>query len=676
MFSLFNGRKDYYDYGAKKEDPPTTKMEEAGIEDSGIVVDHRQIQVPVSPFGTNSYEVTDEAKSELSSSAYGSGSLQPDTPSNDEPILQQQQQQQKQPSKETMPKQKQQRKSKNVHAISYVTQALEHGYEPGYEDDLSTLGDESIIRRGKQNQLKQQELRKKQLEHEQQQQQQQQQQLQKQKNKNKNKNKPPKQKYDKTKISQAHTRSTEELSPQSNDLSFSFSNVMDENEKMPDSSRLGYEITDDSLTDKGKDVDFGDGNSKKEGDSFIDRNKWAIIKFMVIISLFLLMTAAAVLVVSLLHMRSIVSETEAWTMENGNYRDDASDFTERSPVAPFRPSPTKEPTQSPTSDPTSSPPTSYPTTVDIVNSLTDAERAKVGTDLKFVIANFSPSSLPLLDDPNSAQTKAFNWMTKDPDYWNMEISRIVQRWTLAVLYYSTGGPNWKTENFPETYAEGKSPWLTYSDECLWESTNQDTQGLICDSQKNLFGIHLRGVGLTGSLPAELSLLSNHMRLLFFNGNQLTGTLPSELGRLTALEKLNLQYNNFTGNLPSEIGQWGLLTIASLGNNRFSGQIPLETGSWGSMQTIDFRNNQFYGTLPSELSNLPYLETISLEGNFLTGTIPYEFNFMYQLTSLKVQSNDLSGDMPWGLCPGCYSVLELEADCQQVFCDCCTMCYRE
>ena len=748
MFSLFGGRKEYYDSRTKKRKPnaanetPTkgAVMGESGIEDSGIVIDHNQNRVPISPFGTNSYAVDDEdlVPSELSSSAYGSSYNQqqhPDTPSNDltTTTTSQQLQQQQIPSNDTTmkvaldPKQaKQEQKlspnnsSNGVHAISYVTQAPEHGYTAGDEDDLSTLGDESIIRRGFH---KHKELLKQQAE-----------QKKKHKNRSNKKQVPPTKSYDTTKIDKAHTRSTEEISPsnesgQSGDLPFSFSNVLDVNEKIPDASCLGYDITDHSLTDRDQNTaDFEKDYREKEEADFLQRNRWTIIKFMVAISLFLLMVAAAVLVVSLLHMRSVANETEAFTMDNGGYASNGESTDDTLPPLVPVPAPTElvppdsvfaidatSPndvmTTSPTSadvittSPTSSTSIAATTIVrpwtdmpnqsqftdapvsaqaptiessiglgDIANAADANERAKVGTDLRFVIANFSPTSLIFLEDPNSAQSKALDWMTKDPNYWNMEISTIVQRWTLAVLYYSSGGPNWQTEGFPDTYAEGKSPWLSYSDECLWESTNQGTQGRICDSDNNLFAIHLRGAGLTGTLPAELSLLSDHLRLLFVNGNELTGTLPSELGRLTALEKLNLQYNNFSGSLPSEIGTWNVLSIASLGNNQFSGQIPAETASWGSMRTIGFENNIFYGTLPKEWSNMPYLEKISIEYNLLTGTIPNEFNYMYQLTSLSMQNNDLTGEMQWGLCPGCYSVVDLKADCEEVTCECCTMCF--
>jgi hypothetical protein len=310
----------------------------------------------------------------------------------------------------------------------------------------------------------------------------------------------------------------------------------------------------------------------------------------------------------------------------------------------------------------------------VVNTIDDAEQSKVADDLRFVIGSFSPESEPSLQDPESAQSKAFTWVTQDPNYWDYGVFTIVQRWTLAVLYYSTNGPTWKTELLPKVYAEGKSPWLSYSDECLWESSNEGNQGIVCDSENNYFAIHLREIGVTGSLPPELGLLSDHLRLIFFNGNELTGTLPSELGQLTNLQKINFQYNNLSGSLSTEFGRWTDLSIIAAGNNAFTGTIPTETGLWESMKTIGFESNNFFGNLPKEWGNLENIEKISVEQNFLYGKIPKEYNDMVKLTSLSLQSNDLTGDTPWGLCPGCYSVEQLKADCDEIKCDCCTECF--
>eukprot|EP00535_Pseudo-nitzschia_heimii_P000873 CAMPEP_0197186602 /NCGR_PEP_ID=MMETSP1423-20130617/14230_1 /TAXON_ID=476441 /ORGANISM="Pseudo-nitzschia heimii, Strain UNC1101" /LENGTH=820 /DNA_ID=CAMNT_0042637961 /DNA_START=72 /DNA_END=2534 /DNA_ORIENTATION=- len=805
MFSFNRGRKENSSSPTENDNGPANGTEaghQQRVEVNGnVAIDrghsnpgpadthgiHSSIDIDTNPQHKNNGDDQPDPSSEISSSAYDSASYNQyvtqsfDSTKKEDPIMPPQndgkqllkQMYMKSPSAYDP------QGSPNfggIHAISVVTQAPEHGYGPSNEDDLSTLGDESIIRRAKQNQQKQLALKKKEQEHQAKKAKKQE----KKKEKQKKNNLTGKQSFDREQIDKTHTRSTEQLSPtsaasgHSRDLSFSFSNVLDVHEKVPASSCLGHDITDDSGVDDHRDrsqvvgekySNWDDSDGEKTEEPFLHRNKWVIIRFIIGLSLFLLLSAAGVLVVSLIQLKKAgtVNDSNASIVGNGG---ESSDFfsNENPPVRipdllkpvpdPTSPGPsidfppdteslssediqtiivtmsptyasstwaptvatttepsvsptvatTAEPSASPTISPTSSPsarpsdssadsPTESPsvktTTVspvvpilaetnpgDTVTTIEDSDIENAGTDLRFVIANFSPLSLPFLEDSESAQYKAFDWMVRDPSYWSYGISRIVQRWTLAVFYYSTGGPNWKREQLPDKYAKGKSPWLTYSDECLWESSNQGTKGRICDSNNNYFAVHLRSIGLKGTIPAELALLSDHMRLLFLNDNDLTGTMPTELGLLTSMEKLNIQYNNMSGSIPSELGLWGSLTIAAMGNNEFSGSIPSELGSWGSMKTIGFENNNLTGTLPSELSNMPYVEKISLERNMLSGTIPYSFNTMYELKSLSLQTNDLTGEMQWGLCPGYYMVDELKADCTELKCDCCTTCFED
>ena len=41
-----------------------------------------------------------------------------------------------------------------------------------------------------------------------------------------------------------------------------------------------------------------------------------------------------------------------------------------------------------------------------------------------------------------------------------------------------------------------------------------------------------------------------------NGNQLTGTLPPELGKLSELERLQIDQNQISGPIPPEFGNLG------------------------------------------------------------------------------------------------------------------------
>ena len=73
-------------------------------------------------------------------------------------------------------------------------------------------------------------------------------------------------------------------------------------------------------------------------------------------------------------------------------------------------------------------------------------------------------------------------------------------------------------------------------------------------------LNLSGRGLTGSLKAEIRLLSE-LETLNVSGNSFTG-LPAEVGQLTQLQTLNLAGNPLTG-LPHELGNLQNLTVLDL-----------------------------------------------------------------------------------------------------------------
>ena len=79
-------------------------------------------------------------------------------------------------------------------------------------------------------------------------------------------------------------------------------------------------------------------------------------------------------------------------------------------------------------------------------------------------------------------------------------------------------------------------------------------------------LELRGVGLTGAVPAEIGRLGA-LKGLYLRGNQLT-SLPAEIGQLTALEWLNLRGNKLTS-VPAEIGQLTSLEVLNLRVNQLT-----------------------------------------------------------------------------------------------------------
>lgn len=84
--------------------------------------------------------------------------------------------------------------------------------------------------------------------------------------------------------------------------------------------------------------------------------------------------------------------------------------------------------------------------------------------------------------------------------------------------------------------------------------------------ENILSVNLAGRGLSGSLKAEVRMLSN-LRELDLSNNNFTG-LPAEVGQLSKLEALNLSNNPFTG-LPHELGNLPNLRVLDLRGTNYS-----------------------------------------------------------------------------------------------------------
>jgi hypothetical protein len=145
-----------------------------------------------------------------------------------------------------------------------------------------------------------------------------------------------------------------------------------------------------------------------------------------------------------------------------------------------------------------------------------------------------------MDDPTaSAPERAMSWMlTKS---MNNVPGDLVTRWALASMYYSLGGENWVN----------KENWLSEESHCEWF-------GVECDRFGALEELILKENKLAGTVPMELSLLSN-MQSLWWSTNELTGTLPGDmLGSLPKLSILYLNDNKLTGTIPASLRNNGAL----------------------------------------------------------------------------------------------------------------------
>lgn len=368
---------------------------------------------------------------------------------------------------------------------------------------------------------------------------------------------------------------------------------------------------------------------------------------------------------------------------------------------------TKSPTKAPTKSPTDSP-TKLPTRSPV------APRDPLLEELKEWIAPTANDLLPF-DEVSSSVARALSWLKNDPITLTAGRSTetVVERYALAVLYYSTVGANWLTDDFG---------FLSDADVCEWNNGLdffvENALGIYCvDDGVTVDGIVLNDNNLRGRLPWQLTLLSNLISMdfdgnriggpiprrysqlslletLWASGNALTGTLPNDLP--SRLDSIDLGDNNLSGSLPSSWSEMSNITYIALIFNRLTGSLPTSWQSLTSLQTLDLEGNSLDGLIPSGYGALTNLEFLYLEKNSFTGTLPTTFGRLGNLIDFQIYENNLSGTIPRQL--GDITPLEffsfadndftgsvdsffcggfqwsfLEADCDEVDCPCCTSC---
>ena len=284
-------------------------------------------------------------------------------------------------------------------------------------------------------------------------------------------------------------------------------------------------------------------------------------------------------------------------------------------------------------------------------------------------------SKELLLEEDSPQSRAMKWILEE-DKFNVTLDslNLVQRYTLAVFFYSLSGDKWRN----------KRGFLSESHECDWESIDCKNEYIeeIDLTQNQLKGSLPTEIGLltrceklylndnliVGSLPSEIGLLQR-LRILKLSRNSLSGSIPSELGNCRSLTELrfysnkfsglllpsnfnpmslqhfNLASNEFTGSLPEAISEFTRLSYFKAGNNKLTGTIPSTIGSMISLEVFDIEHNIFSGSIPTGVTNLSYLRILDLKHNQLTGTIPMHINNLTELRSLQLDNNQISGTIP-------------------------------
>lgn len=119
--------------------------------------------------------------------------------------------------------------------------------------------------------------------------------------------------------------------------------------------------------------------------------------------------------------------------------------------------------------------------------------------LENLIASISLDGGAALEDVESPQSRALQWLVSNKQLAEYQDWKRIQRYVLAVIYYSLDGDNW----FEST------GWMSDEDECSW-FTNVDINNAVCDENGSYRAISLVRNSLEGTFPREVALLSDSL----------------------------------------------------------------------------------------------------------------------------------------------------------------------
>jgi hypothetical protein len=273
--------------------------------------------------------------------------------------------------------------------------------------------------------------------------------------------------------------------------------------------------------------------------------------------------------------------------------------------------PTLEPTLAPTLGSTTSGPTQGLALVPSLRPTTSPTIFVVPQDLLDLVSAVSFDGGASAQLEGTPQNRGVKWLGSSAVYDTLSDQQKIQRYCLAVFYYSTNGDRW-TNN---------GGWLSDENECTWFT--RALRGEACDSNGLFIGLRLSFNRLGGELPPEIGLLTGLEAVSIGGGfgGSVDGILPSYLGLLTQMQFFNVRDNDFSGTIPPELGAWTDLDVLNLSRNQFSGPIPTSVGQMTALTRLDLSSNRLRGGVPNELSALNILEDVRLEDNDLTGAVP-------------------------------------------------------
>jgi len=146
--------------------------------------------------------------------------------------------------------------------------------------------------------------------------------------------------------------------------------------------------------------------------------------------------------------------------------------------------------------------------------------------------------------------------------------RIIQRYTMAVLYYSFNGHNWNNCQSLRNFYVQDSP-----SDCVDKNNNDATavRFLSSDHECTWYGVSCDIITAKSDSNRTDHFVYSSIKGISWPENNLKGPIPVEINTLTSLESLELTENHITGMIPFDaISDLDNIEILKLGNNQMNG----------------------------------------------------------------------------------------------------------
>ncbi|CAB9497885.1 leucine Rich Repeat [Seminavis robusta] len=280
------------------------------------------------------------------------------------------------------------------------------------------------------------------------------------------------------------------------------------------------------------------------------------------------------------------------------------------------------------------------------------------------------------------QLQALNWLAYEDTYstpdlaFSLDTNKTLQRYALATFYFAMGGDNWRdcpgrSMQYCEWTIPGQAKWLSPVDECEWAFLTCNENATLEEIRVEKGDGGLYGNSVIGTLPKEMSLLSN-LKTFDVATNLMMGGLGTAFSSTTSLIVLRAPENQLTGDFPNQIlpNNPNLEVLDLMNNKGVQGYIQLlldhpslihvnvagtgvdgfvvtntSSSSSSVLQVLDLSRTNISGTLPTGLASLSNLQELSLDYTPISGTLPSWISSLSNLQVLSMDHANLQGSLP-------------------------------